>query len=92
MHLSKSYQLTSIDGRAFSDFKTTLKELHLKDTLVKLMESLERDGLEPPYTAEVLANVSQTRDRVWLEGLDLNFLNIDSTVNNEQFSFKVNFL
>jgi hypothetical protein len=49
LYLSKSYQLKRINGAAFADFKETLKELYLKDTLVDIIETLVNDGLEPPY-------------------------------------------
>ena len=52
LYLSKSYQLSHIDGAAFSDFRETLKELYLKDTLVNIIETLAKDGLEPPYVKE----------------------------------------
>ena len=89
LHLSKSYQLASIEGRAFKDFKRTLRELHLKDTVVKLIDTLIEDGIEPPYTTTMLDMLrNYENNHVWLDGLNLTVLNMDSSASNEQFSFK----
>lgn len=84
LRLTKSYNLKNIEHNAFNHFKNTLKELHLKDTQVKLIDKILNDGIEPPYESHKNIN---TTNKVWIDGLELKLLNIDSSVNSEEFSF-----
>ena len=94
LKLSKSSQLSEIHGGAFRDSQKSLKELHLKDTQVKLLESISKDGTEPPYFPENLNKQKQSwpvlvsPKPVWPSGLNLTLLNLDSSSNNEEFAAK----
>ena len=73
LKLVKTNSLTTIDGKAFrGSCSKTLKDLSLKDTNVSLIESVMTGG-------------AGADDNVWLNGLSLNSLNIESTLNSEQF-------
>lgn len=88
LKLTKSGQLSEIHGRAFRDSQRSLRELHLKDTQVRLLGSLAKDGTEPPYASWLNSIKNKKAQDVWLNGLNLSLLNIDSNVNNDEFAHK----
>ena len=83
LRLSKSAQLSRIDARSFRDSRGSLRELHLKDTQVRLVDSLDEDGVEPPYLPHQVA--AHKFNEIWLDGLNLTLLNLESSSNADQF-------
>ena len=90
LRLSKCLHLNWIDGRAFVDSKLSLKELHLKDTMIRISDTVDQDRMNgpfPKYPNGTWVNSTQekTKKLIWFEGLELELLNMDSSKNkNEQ--------
>lgn len=83
LKLSKSSQLEHIHPKAFQDSTFTLRELHLKDTRMRLMDVIDSDdGLDPPY----LAHVDYKFKPTWLDNLNLTLLNMESVFGMDQYN------
>lgn len=74
LKLSKSNQLSVIESNSFADMKASLKELHLKNTGINLVEDLYHNVDDPPYHNFYGENISST---FWLNNLNLSLLSID---------------
>ena len=65
LKLKKNFILESIEGKAFEDSKQTLNEIDLKETSIRLIETVDED------------QALKSRKGVWLDGLNLTLLHID---------------
>ncbi len=74
LKLANSNYLNEINGKAFHTFKKSLKDLNLKETNISLLETVLNDGVNPPY----IQNVNWKNATIWLDGLNLTYLNIET--------------
>lgn len=86
LKLGKTISLNQISSKALNSCKKTLKELNLKETNISLIEAVLNDGIEPPY----IKYKNSSNSNIWIDGLNLIQLNIDSSINTLHFENQAN--